>query len=122
MSRSLVSRLGLSAAALAMTACAQGDRPGLPPPGYAQRVLLTTFIEWPSTAEVAGRVAQIGGVPVRDAGQDGPRVYRMTLACNDEPACRDAMQRLSANRSFVQAIERDARQRLPARPERDTSR
>jgi hypothetical protein len=122
MSPFLASRVGLLASALAMTACAQGERSNAPAPGYTQRVLVTTFIEWPSSAEVATRIAQIGKVPVRDAAQDGPRTFRMTLACNDESACRDAMQRLSTERLFVQAIERDARQRLPAKPERDVSR
>lgn len=118
----LASRIGLPAVALAMTACAQGERPAVPAPGYAQRVLVTTYTEWPSAGEVSTRIAQIGKVPVRDTGQDGPRTYRLTLACSDESACRAAMQRLAADRVFVQAIERDTRQRVPAKPERDASR
>ena len=33
-----------------------------------------------------------------------------------------AMQRLREARSFVQSLDRDTRQRLPARPEREMSR
>ncbi len=122
---SLVStlRLGLAAAAsLTVVACAQGERAGPPPAPGAQRVLVTTFVEWPSMAEVASRVAQLGRVPVRDVGQDGPRTYRMTLDCPDETSCRDAMQRLREARTFVQSLDRDTRQRIPARPEREMSR
>lgn len=123
---SLASSSGLGcaiAAVLSVAACAQGERAAGPPlaPG-AQRVIVTTFVEWPSAGEVAGRVARLAGVPVRDAGQDGPRTFRLTLDCPDEASCSGAMQRLREARSFVQSLDRDTRQRLPARPERETSR
>ena len=55
---SLASSSGLGcaiAAVLSVTACAQGERAAGPPlaPG-AQRVIVTTFVEWPSAGEVAG--------------------------------------------------------------------
>lgn len=111
------------AAVLSVAACAQGERAAGPPPAPgAQRVIVTTYVEWPSAGEVAGRVARLAGVPVRDVGQDGPRTFRMTLDCPDDATCRGAMQQLREARGFVQSLDRDTRQRVPARPERETSR
>lgn len=110
-------------AALGLTACAQGgERSGPPLAPGAQRVVVTTVVEWPSAAEVASRVAGIGGVPVRDAEHDTPRNYRMTLDCADADVCRDAMKRIAEARSFVQFIAVDSRQRVPRKPERDAAR
>lgn len=116
-------RAGIAVASLlAMAACAQGERSGPPPAPGAQRVIVTTFVEWPSAGEVAGRVAQLANVPVRDVRQDGPRTFVMTLDCPDEASCRDAMQRLREARTVVQSLDRDTRQRIPTRPEREMSR
>lgn len=107
----------------AVAACAQsGERAGPPLAPGAQRVVVTTVVEWPSAAEVASRVAGIGGVPVRDAAIDSPRNYRMTLDCADAAACHDAIKRIAAARTFVQFIGADDRQRVPRKPERDASR
>jgi hypothetical protein len=46
----------------------------------------------------------------------------MTLDCADAATCREAMKRVAEARSFVQFIAADDRQRLPRKPERDTSR
>lgn len=110
-------------AAMAVAACAQsGERAGPPPAPGAQRVVVTTVVEWPSAAEVGSRVAGIGGVPVRDAELDTPRNYRMTLDCADAATCRDAMKRIADARSFVLFIGVDERQRVPRKPERDATR
>lgn len=118
------SGLGIAiAAVLSVAACAQGERASGPPPAPgAQRVIVTTFVEWPSMGEVAGRVARLADVPVRDVRQDGPRTFVMTLDCPDDASCRDAMHRLREARTFVQSLDRDTRQRIPARPEREMSR
>lgn len=113
----------LSLAALAVAACAQGgERSGPPLAPGAQRVIVTTFVEWPSAAEVGSRIAGIGGVPVRDPELFTPRNYRMTLDCADATVCHDAIKRIAAARSFVQFIGVDARQRVPLKPDRDASR
>jgi hypothetical protein len=108
------------AAAFGLGACAQAGVPGAPV--FAQRVIITTYAEWPSAAEVALRVTDITRVPVRDALEDAPRRYRLTLQCPDEAACATAIRRLAEARSLVQAIERDTRQRIPGKPDRESSR
>lgn len=109
--------------ALALVACAQRSEGGGPPlaPG-AQRVVVTTVVEWPSAGEVATRLASIGGVPVRDADNDSPRNYRMTLDCADADTCRDAIRRIAEARTFVQFIAVDNRQRVPRKPDREAAR
>lgn len=110
-------------AALALSACAQGGpRTGPPSAPGAQRVIVTTFIEWPSTAEVSSRIARLANMPVRDALNDTPRNYVMTLDCPDEASCSETIKRIAADRSFVQSIVPDARQRVPRKPERDAAR
>lgn len=86
------------------------------------RVILTTAIEWPSAAEVSGRASRLARVAVRNIVEDGPRRYYLTLDCHSEPECREAMARIAADRTFALGIERDARQRLPARPGGEASR
>jgi hypothetical protein len=86
------------------------------------RVILTTAAEWPATAEVANHVSRLARVPARNVVEDGPRRYRLTLECFSEPECREAMSRIAADRTFALGIERDARQRLPARPGGEASR
>jgi len=112
-----------AAAALALSACAQGgQRAGPPPAPGAQRVIVTTFIEWPSTAEVASRISRLANMPVRDAVNDTPRNYVMTLDCPDATSCAEAIKRIAAERSFVQSIVPDTRQRVPRKPDREAAR
>jgi hypothetical protein len=106
------------AVVLPLVACAHADT--APVPGL--RVILTTATEWPSTAQVSDRASRLAGVAARNAVEDGPRRYYMTLDCHSEPDCRDAMARIAADRMFALGIERDARQRLPARPAGEASR
>jgi hypothetical protein len=101
-----------------LVACAQADTP----PVSGQRVILSTTNEWPSTAEVANRASRLARVAARNIVEDGPRRYYVTLDCHSEPECREAMARIAADRTFVLAVERDPRQRLPARPGGEASR
>jgi hypothetical protein len=111
-------------AALLLFACGQPESSrAVAPPEAGKRVILTTKNEWPSDAQVADRAAQLGGVRVRDAMELGPRRYRLTLLCVDEAACKDAMARIAADRFFVHAVEpADPREKIPAKPTRETSR
>lgn len=106
------------AAVLPLVACAQADT--APVPGL--RVILTTTNEWPSAAQVSDRASRLAHVAARNAVEDGPRRYYLTLDCHSEPECREAMARIAADRTFALGIERDARQRLPARPASEASR
>lgn len=107
---------------LPLIACAQAgaDRAAAPEP--SQRVVLTTAIEWPGIAEVQNRAARLSGVTVRDAMEMAPRRYRLTLVCADADACRAAMARIAADRSFALAVEADGRVQIPTKPARDASR
>lgn len=123
--RSTLLRLApVAAGALGVVAgcAAGGNAADAQPPG--QRIIVTTIVEWPSVSEVVLRVADITGMPVREPLEDAPRRYRMTLQCGpaDSPACAEAIKRLSAARSFVHAVERDPRQRIPGKPDRESSR
>jgi hypothetical protein len=111
-------------AALPLFACGQPESSrAAAAPEPSKRVIVTTKNEWPSDAQVADRAAQLGGVPVRDPMELGPRRYRLTLLCADEAACKEAMARIAADRFFVHAIEPvDPRQQIPAKPSREMSR
>ena len=67
----------------------------------AQRIVGRTVHDWPSAADVALRARRLAGVPVRDALDIGALRYRMTLVCADQEACRAAMARIAADRSFA---------------------
>jgi hypothetical protein len=104
-----------------LAACAGPDK--RPPPAEPfQRVLLYTAGEWPGAAEVADRVARLAGVPVRDAMQLAPHRYRMSLLCADTDACRAAMGRIAADRTFAVGIDAEGRVQIPAKPSRDAAR
>lgn len=115
-------RRTLLLAVLPLFACAQNDakRDAAAAPG--QRVVLTTAIEWPGTAEVTNRAARLAGVAVRDTVEVGPRRYRMHLVCADDAACKQAIARIAADHGFALAVDVDARQQIPAKPSREWSR
>ena len=93
-----------------------------PPAEPYQRVLLYTAGEYPGLAEVTNRAARLAGVPVRDVVEVGPSRYRMLLICPDADACRAAMARIAADRSFALGVDADGRVQIPAKPSRDSSR
>jgi hypothetical protein len=103
-------------------ACAgPGDK--TPPPAQPyQRVLLYTANEWPDAAPVTDRAARLAGVPVRDALQLAPNRFRMSLICPDHDACRAAMARIAADRTFALGIDAEGRVQIPAKPSRDAAR
>jgi hypothetical protein len=107
-------------AALPLLGCAQASRPEDAEP--QQRVIVTTVHDWPSAADVALRARRLAGVPVRDALDIGALRYRMTLVCPDNDACRAAMARIAADRSFALGVEADGRMQIPAKPTREQSR
>src|SRR5437762_11845010 len=109
-------------AALPLMGCAQGSRPDDTNVEPAQRVIITTVHDWPSAADVALRARHLAGVPVRDALDIGALRYRMTLVCADTEACRAAMARIAADRSFALGVEPDGRMQIPAKPPREQSR
>jgi hypothetical protein len=114
-------RHGALLCVLPLFACAQGGA-NRAVEFAGQRVVLTTVIEWPSTAEVVNRSARLSGVPVRDVMELAPRRYRMTLQCADDAACRAAMARIAADRQFVLAVDADGRMQIPAKPSREAAR
>jgi hypothetical protein len=103
-------------------ACAGPGAKTPPPAEPYQRVLVYTAGEWPGAAEVADRVARVARVPVRDALQLAPHRYRMLLICPDHDACRAAMARVAADRTFALGIDAEGRVQIPAKPSRDSAR
>jgi hypothetical protein len=86
-----------------------------------QRVVLYTAGEWPQ-AEVSDRVARLAGVPVRDTVQLAPHRWRLSLLCADTDACRAAMARIAADRTFALGVDAEGRVQIPAKPSREAAR
>ena len=106
---------------LPLWACAQVESTtAAPEPSL--RVVVTTVGEYASTAEVQNRVANLARVPVREAVELAPNRYRMTLLCADQTACRAAIARIMADRTFALAVDADSRQQIPTKPTRDAAR
>ena len=103
-------------------ACAGPDARTPPPAEPYQRVLLYTAREWPGAAEVSDRVARLAQVPVRDAMQLAPHRYRLSLLCADADACRAAMARIAADRTFALGVDAEGRVQIPAKPSREAAR
>jgi hypothetical protein len=108
--------------ALALAACAGPDAKTPAPTEPYQRVVLYTVGEWPGLAEVTNRASRLSGVPVRDVVEIAPMRYRMSLLCADADACRAAMARIAADRTFALGIDAEGRVQIPAKPSRDASR
>lgn len=109
------------AGALPLLACAGAD-PQRTPAEPGTRVIVTTTREWPAVAPVADHVQRLAGVPVREAEQLTPSSYRIELLCgSDAAACQAAIARIAADRSFALAAEA-VRERIPAKPSRESSR
>lgn len=104
-----------------LCACAQTETKPAPAEPF-QRVVLYTAIEWPGLAEVTNRTARLAGVPVRDVVETGPRRYRLSLLCADTEACRSAIARVAADRTFALAVDAEGRVQIPAKPTREAAR
>ena len=104
-----------------LLACAGPDAK-TPPADPHQRVLLYTAAEWPGAAEVADRAARLAGVPVRDAQQLAPHRYRMSLLCTNADACRAAIARIAADRTFALGVDAEGRVQIPVKPAREAAR
>jgi hypothetical protein len=96
---------------LAVAACAQTQTHQAPAPGL--RVQVETQAEWTNVADVAARVSQVAGLPVRDAGASTTRLFAMTLICPDEATCNAGLQRLIDARNVFTQARIDARRTIP---------
>ena len=103
-----------------LVACAGASTP--PPEHPFQRIVIYTAREWPSTAPVSDRAKRLSGVPVSDVIELAPDRYRMSLQCPDADACRAAISRIAADKSFVKAVDAEGRVQIPAKPSREASR
>jgi len=113
--------LAYLAIAGALVACAGGAK--TPPPEHPfQRVVVFTAHEWPSTGPVSDRAKQLSGVPVSDVIELAPDRYRMSLQCPDADACRAAIARIAADKTFAKAVDAEGRVQIPAKPSREASR
>jgi hypothetical protein len=107
--------------ALPLWGCAQND-PTVPTAELGVRIIVTTRDDYPSAGDVMARAASLARVPVRDVQGLATQRYRMTVVCADETACRAAVQRIAADRSFALGVEGEERQKIPTKPTRDASR
>jgi hypothetical protein len=102
--------------ALPLWACAQSDLP-VPTAEPGVRIVVTM-----SVGEMTTRTANLARVPLRDVMELAPQRYRITLVCPDDAACRAAVARIAADRSFALGVDIEGRQQIPTRPSRDASR
>ena len=75
-----------------------------------------------ATAPVGDRARQLSGVPVNDVIELAPDRYRMSLQCADADACRAAMARIAADKTFARSVDAEGRVQIPAKPSREVSR
>jgi hypothetical protein len=115
-------RHGAWLSVLSLCGCASGDAARAQISQPSQRIVVTTVRELPGIAQVTDHAAKLSGVPVRDTVEIGPGLYRMTLLCADYDACKAAMSRIAADRSFVLGVDADGRVQIPSKPSRDMSR
>ncbi len=106
--------------AAALGACAGLRTP--PPEVPFQRIVVYTASDWWTVPEVAARASRLADVPVHEAIEIGPMRYRLTLLCADTDACRAAMARIKADKSFVLGVDAIDRVQIPAKPSRESSR
>ena len=92
------------------------------PEGPYQRIVLYTASDWVTAPEVAARASRLSGVPVHEANEIGPMRFRVTLLCADYDACRAAMARIAADKSFALGVDAIGRVQIPAKPTRESSR
>jgi hypothetical protein len=99
----------LSAFCAGLVACAADAMP--PAPTLEWRVLVK-LVQVGSEAEaIARRAGQASGVPVRYLASVSPQWHSLGLDCGDETRCAAALQRLRADASYFEAVERDERRR-----------
>ncbi|UUX95913.1 hypothetical protein [Aquabacterium sp. J223] len=115
---SLVLAFGVGLAACAC-ASADDDRAG---PGC--RVQVRTAADWPDTAALAGRVATASGASVARGGVAviGPRWFALSLQADGDAACRQALDRLAADRGLALDVLPDTTRRRPPSPDRASAR
>ena len=90
-----------------LAACAAAD----PTPAAEWRVLVKTTQAQSDTDAIARRASQASGVPARYVAAVSPQWHGLSLACGDETRCVAALQRLQADTSFFEAVQRDERRR-----------
>lgn len=83
---------------------------------HSLRVQVRTADDWSDLSALGDRASRSAGVPVRDVSGVAPREFAMTLSCQDDRECDLAIERLSAEHSLVESVQRDARARVPPRP------
>jgi hypothetical protein len=90
-----------------LTACATAG----PAPTAEWRVLVKTSQAHSDTAAIVRRASQASGVPVRYVTAASPQWHGLSLNCGDEARCAVALQRLQADTTFFEAVQRDERRR-----------
>lgn len=92
-----------------LVACAANAVP--PAPLREWRVLVKLVQVGSDPVAIARRAGLTSGVPVRYLASISPQWHGLGLDCGDEARCAMALQRLQADTSFFEAVERDERRR-----------
>ncbi len=90
-----------------LAACAAAN----PAPAAEWRVLVKTSQAHSDTALIVQRASQASRVAVRYVAAASPQWHGLSLACGDEARCAAALQRLQADTTFFEAVQRDERRR-----------
>ncbi|HZE90964.1 MAG TPA: hypothetical protein VE029_04515 [Rhizobacter sp.] len=86
-------------------------------PAASLRVLVKLTQPSDDADLIARRASASAGVAVRYVAAVSPQWHSLSLACDGEAACADALQRLRADAAYFSAVELDRKSRpLPSRP------
>ena len=92
-----------------LVACAANAVPQAPTQEW--RVLVKLVQAGSDPVAIARRAGLASGVPVRYLASISPQWHGLGLECGDEARCALALQRLQADASLFEAVERDERRR-----------
>jgi hypothetical protein len=112
----------LPAVGLALGGCAGAT--GVDPDSVGCRAQVRTATDWPDADSLARRLGDASGRPVVASGLAviGPRWYAVSLAARGRDACRQALDRLAADRTLALEVLPDTARRRPPPPDRTSAR
>jgi hypothetical protein len=112
-------RVAYAATAVSMTwlaACAAPGPEAVPAASAGapadMRILIKLTQASDDTAAIAAKVAASAGMPARYLAATSPQWHALALACGGPQACDAALQRLGANKTDFEAVQRDERKRI----------
>lgn len=96
-----------------LAACAAPMSGAVPASASAgMRVLVKLAQASADTSAIAAQVTAAAGTNARYLSATSPQWHALVLQCADAQACEAAFQRLSADRTGFEAVQRDERRRI----------